>query len=239
MGWEGMRGIVGERKASRRRTLGLGLARGVGRGTVVPRPWAGRPALEAWGSQPLAWPRLVEQPGRTQAEEPRQWHGHSVGRQVEGADSAGRVAQEPLRCVVGQASQRAQPHAPASAAAQAPAAKALVDHVRQGHARWCACEAEAEATLAASEPRGPGRRGRRPPAWRSQAVRSRVVAAPRHPRRARRGRPATAAPPPREAGERLVVAVEALAHPEADHGWPGLVTTGSAERGTDVEILQA
>jgi hypothetical protein len=44
---------------------------------------------------------------------------------------------------------------------------------------------------------------------------------------------------PIEAGYRLVVEVEALAHPEEDNGWTVLATTVSAEVCTDAEILQA
>jgi hypothetical protein len=38
--------------------------------TLVPRPWAIRQALEAWGREQPAVPLLVEKPGRTQAEAP-------------------------------------------------------------------------------------------------------------------------------------------------------------------------
>jgi len=84
-----------------------------------------------------------------------------------------------------------------------------------------------------------GRRGRRPQAWRSHAVRYRVVAATRPTRRARRGRPAKTDSPPTEAGYRLVVEVEALGKPEEDNGWTVLATTVSAEVCTDAEGLQA
>src|SRR5262245_35137171 len=77
------------------------------------------------------------------------------------------------------------------------------------------------------------------PAWRYHAVRYRVVAATRRPRRARRGRPAKMDPPPLESGYRLVVEVEALANPEEDHGWTVLATTVRAEVGGDADILQA
>jgi hypothetical protein len=83
LGLEGMRGIVADRKASSRRTLGLGLEHKIDLVTLVPRPCALRQALEAWGQQQLALPLLVEKPGRTKAEAPRRWHGQSVMRQVE------------------------------------------------------------------------------------------------------------------------------------------------------------
>lgn len=74
---------MADRKASRRRTLGLCLEHKIDVVTLVPRPGAIRQALAAWGQQPRAWPLLGEKPGRTQAEAPRGWHGHSVMRQVE------------------------------------------------------------------------------------------------------------------------------------------------------------
>ena len=82
-GWEGMRGMVAESKASSRRTLGRCLEHKIDVVTLVPRPCALRQALEAWGQQQLALPLLVEKPGRTKAEAPRCWHGQSVMRQVE------------------------------------------------------------------------------------------------------------------------------------------------------------
>jgi hypothetical protein len=87
-------------------------------------------------------------------------------------------------------------------------------HVKHVHARWFACEADAEATIAEYEGRGQGRRGRPPRPWRYHAVRYRVVAERRRTRRARRGRPAKTDLPPTEAGYRLVVEVSALANPE-------------------------
>jgi hypothetical protein len=70
-------------------------------------------------------------------------------------------------------------------------------------------------------------------------VRYRVVADTRRMRRARPGRPAQTDAPPTEAGYRLVVALEALPHPEEANGWTGLATTVSAEVCADAEILQA
>jgi len=182
---------------------------------------------------------LVEQPGRTQDEVPRRWQGQSVWRQVEVEYSEGRVAQACLRFVVVHASQRAQPQAQSYAAAPAKEAQAVVAHMQHVQARWCACEADAEAAIAEYEPRGPGRRGRRPQSWRYHAVRYRVVADTRRTRRARRGRPAKTDPSPTEVGYRLVVEVEALANPEEDDGWTVLATTVSAEVCTDAEIPQA
>jgi len=65
------------------------------------------------------------------------------------------------------------------------------------------------------------------------------VADTRRTRRARRGRPAKTAPPPTEAGYRLMVEVEALANPEEANGWTVLATTVGAEVCTDAEILEA
>jgi hypothetical protein len=205
----------------------------------VPRTCAVRQELEAWGQQQSALPLLVEKPGRTTAEAPRRWHGQSVVRQVEVEDSDGRVSVEALRFVVVHASPLAHQQTQTYAAAQAKEAEAMAAHVRQVQARWFACEADAAAAIAEYEHRGPGRRGRRPQAWRYHTVRYRVMADSRPPRRARRGRPAKTDPPSTEAGYRLVVEGEALAHAEEDNGWTVLATTVSAEVCTDAEILQA
>jgi hypothetical protein len=54
LGGEGVRGIVAESKAYRRRTLGLCLEHRLGLITFVPRPCTVRQALEAWGQpQPV------------------------------------------------------------------------------------------------------------------------------------------------------------------------------------------
>ena len=66
----------------------------------VPHTCAVRQACAAWGRQQPALPLLMEQPGRTQDEGPRRWHGHSVLRPVEVEYSEGRVARETLRFVV-------------------------------------------------------------------------------------------------------------------------------------------
>ena len=239
LGLEGVRGIVADSKAYSRRTLGLCLERQIGLVTLVPRTCAIRQELEAWGCQQPTLPLLLEKPGRTQAEAPRCWHGHSVLRQVEVEYSDGRVVSEALRFVVVHSSQLAHQQTQTHTNAQAKEAEAVAAHVQQVHARWFACEADAAAAIAEYEYRGPGRRGRRPQSWRYHAVRYRVVADTRPMRRARRGRPAKTEPPPIEAGYCLVVEVEALAHPEEDNGWTVLATTVSAEVCTDTEILQA
>ena len=139
--------------------------------TLVPRPCAVRQALEAWGQPHPPLPRLGEKPGRTKDEAPRRWHGHSVRRQGEVEDSAGRVAPEEGRLVVVHARQLAQQHAQTSGGAQAQDAETLADPVRQVHARWCACLSDAAAAIADYAGRGPGRRGRQPRPWRYHAVR--------------------------------------------------------------------
>jgi transposase len=217
----------------------LCLERSVGLVTLVPRTCAVRQELAAWGCQQLAWPRLVETPGRTKDEVPRRWHGQSVFRRVEVEYSDGRVAQECLRFVVVHSSQLAQQQAQSYEAAQTKEAEAVVAHMQPVHARWFACEADAAAAIAEYEHRGSGRRGRRPPAWRYHVVRYRGVADTRRTRRARRGRPAKTDPLSTEAGYRLVVEVEALAKPEEDNGWTVLATPVSAQGCTDAEILQA
>src|SRR4029453_6298756 len=239
LGLKGVRGIVADSKAYSRRTLGLCLEQGIGLVTLVPRTCAVRQALEAWGQQQSALPLLVEKPGRTKAEAPRRWHGQSVMRHVEVEYSDGRVAQEELRFVVVHSSQLAQQQIQTYTAAQVKEAKTVADHVRQVQARWFACLPDAEAAIAAYEGQGPGHRGRRPHPWRYHAVRYRIVADTRRPRRARGGRPAKMDPPPLESGYRLVVEGEALANPDEDNGWTVLATTVSAEGGADGEILQA
>jgi transposase len=239
LGLDGVRGIVADSKAYSRRTLGLCLERGVGIVTLVPRTCAVRQELEAWGGQQPALPLLIEKPGRTKDEAPRRWHGQSMVRQVEVEYSGGRVAQEPVRFVVVHSSQLAQQQTQTSAAGQAKEADVVADHVRQVQARWFACEADAEAAIAEYEHRGPGRRGRRPQAWRYHAVRYRVVADTRRTRRVHRGRPAKTEPPPMEAGYRLVVEAERMSQPEEDNGWTVLATTLSAAACPDAEVLQA
>ena len=239
LGLEGVRGLVADSKAYSRRTLGLCLEHGIGLVTLVPRTCAIRQELAAWGREHPPLPLLVEKPGRTQDEAPRRWHGHSVLRPVEVESSDGRVAQEERRFVVVHASQLAQQQTQTSAAAPVQEAEAGADHVRQGHARWCACLPDAEAASAAYEGQGPGHRGRRPRPWRYHAVRYRLVADTRRTRRARRGRPAKMDPPPTESGYRLVVEVAALANPEEDNGWTVLATTVRTEVCGDAAILQA
>ena len=207
--------------------------------TFVPRPCAVCQALEAWGQQHPALPRLREKPGRTKAEAPRCGHGQSVMRPVEVEESDKRGAQEEGRFVVVHASQLAQPHAQAYAAAPGKAAEAVADHVRQVPARWFAGRPDAEAAIAAYAGRGQGRRGRRPRPWRSHTVRYGIVAETRRTRRARRGRPVKMGPPPTASGYRVVVEPEALPNPEEDNGWTVLVTTVPTEAWADSEILQA
>src|SRR5207245_10051308 len=86
---------------------------------------------------------------------------------------------------------------------------------------------------------GPARRGRRPRPWRYHTVHYGIVAASRHPRRARRGRPAKTDPAPTESGYRVVVEVEVRRNPEEDNGWTVLATTVHPEEGPDTEIRQA
>jgi hypothetical protein len=56
---------VADSKGYSRRTLGLCLEQGIGLVTLVPRTYAVRQALEAWGQHQSALPLLVEKPGRT------------------------------------------------------------------------------------------------------------------------------------------------------------------------------
>jgi len=198
-----------------------------------------RQELEAWGQQHPTLPLFVEKPGRTKAEAPRRWHGHSVVRQVEVEYGDGRVGLEARRFVVVHSSQLAHQHTQTYAAAQAKEAESVAAHVRQVHARWFACLPDAEAAIAVYEGRGPGRRGRQPRPWRYHTVRYGIVAETRRTRRARQGRPAKTDPPPMESGYRVVVDVEVLSNLEEDKGWTVLATTVRAETCADADILQA
>ena len=162
LGLDGVRGLVADRKAYSRRTLGVCLEQGIGLVTFVPRPCAVRQELEAWGQQQSALPLLGEKPGRTKAEAPRRWHGQSVLRPVEVEYREARGARAALRFVVVHASQLAQQQAQAYAVAQAQESEAGAAHVRQVHARWFACRPDAEVAVAEYEGRGQGRRGRQP-----------------------------------------------------------------------------
>jgi transposase len=239
LGLEGVHGLVADSKAYSRRTLGVCREHGLGLVTLVPRTCTVRQDLEGWGRQHSMLPLLLEKPGRTKTEAPRRWYGQSVFRQVEVEYSDGRVALEEVRFVVVHSSQLAQQQTQTYARAQEKEASAVAEHVQRVQARWFACEADAEAAIAEYEHRGPGRRGRRPQAWRYHTVHYRVVADTRPTRRARRGRPAKTDPPPTEAGYRLVVEGEALENAEEDNGWTVLATTVSAEVCTDAAILQA
>jgi hypothetical protein len=148
LGWEGVRGIVAESKASSRRTLGVCLERTSDLVTRVPRTCAVRQALDAWGRAHPTLPLVVENPGRPHDKAPRRWHGHSVRRQVEVEDSEGRVPQEDVRFVVGPSRQLAPQPTQTSAAAQGKDAEAVADHVRPVQARGCACLPDAETALA-------------------------------------------------------------------------------------------
>src|SRR5262249_61062083 len=208
-----------------------GLEKGLGLVTLVPRTCTVRQEMEAWGQQQPVLPLLAEKPGRTKAEACRRWHGQSVFRPVEVEYSDGRVTPEELRFLVVHSSQLAQQQAQSYGAAQAKEAEAVADHVRQVHARWFACLPDAEAAIADYEGRGQGRRGRQPRPWRYHTLRYGIVAESRRTRRAPRGRPAKTDPAPTELGYRLVVEVEVRRHPEEDHGWTVLATTGRPEAG--------
>jgi transposase len=237
LGLEGVRGIVADSKAYSRRTLGVCREHKIDLVTLVPRTCTVRQELEAWGRAQPALPLVLEKPGRTKEEPPRRWHGQSVMRRVEVEYSDGRVTSEALRFVVVHSSHLAQQQTQAYAAAQAKEAEAVMAHVKHVQAQWFACEADAQAAIAAYE--GRGRRGRRPRPWRYHAVRYHVMAETRRVRRARRGRPAKTAPPPTEAGYRLVVEATTLASAEEDNGWAVLATTVATEACADAEILQA
>jgi hypothetical protein len=146
--------MVAYSKAYSRRTLGLCLEHKIGLVTLVPRTCAIRQELEAWGQHQAPFPLLVEKPGRTKVEAPRRWHGQSVLRRVEVEYREGQTAQEEVRFVVVHASQLAQPASPVLCRSSGWKPR-LADHVRHVHARWFACQPDAEAAIATYE----GRKG--------------------------------------------------------------------------------
>ena len=239
LGLEGVHGIVADRKAYCKRTLGLCVEHGVGLTTLVPRTCAVRQELEVWGQQHGPLPLLLEKPGRTRQEPPRRWHGASVIRPVEVEDADGHLAMAEMRFLVVHSSQLADQTAGAYAAAQAKEAERLAEHIRRVEARWFACAADAEAAIAAYAGRGQGRRGRPPHPWRYHAVDYRVEAVSVPQKRTRRGRPPKTEGPQVEVRYRLAVHREALVPAADTYGWTVLATTVPPAVCTDTEILQA
>ena len=239
LGLEGVRGIVADSKAYCKRTLGLCLEQRVGLITLVPRTCGVRQELEAWGPQQGALPLLLEKPGRTRQESPRQWHGQSVVRRVEVEYSDGRVALEALRFVVVHSNQLAQQAALTYAKAQTHEAARVAEHMRRVEARRFACAADAETALADYEGRGQGRRGRRPRPWRYHTLRYRVETCQQQKKRGRRGRPPKAEQPQEEVYYRLGVEGAALERAQDEQGWFVLATPVGAEGCSDTEVLQA
>jgi transposase len=239
LGLEGVRGIGADSKAYCKRTLGLCLEQRVGLITLVPRMCAVRQELEVWGQQHGSLPLLLEKPGRRRQEPPRRWHGQSVRRGVAVEYADGRQDVAELRFLVVHSSQLASQAAEAYAAAQAREAAQVTEHIQRVQARWFACVADAEATIAEYEGHGQRRRGRKPRPWRYHALHYRVEAVTQRQKRTQRGRPPKTALPQDTIRYRL--RVEAQAHvPSADtHGWTVLATTVGAESCTDTEILQA
>jgi hypothetical protein len=105
LGLDGVRGLVADRKAYGKRTLGLCLEQRVGLITWVPRTCAVRQEGEAWGQPHGALPLWLEKPGRTRQEPPRCWHGPSVVRRVPVEDADGRLAVAEIRLLVVHSSQ--------------------------------------------------------------------------------------------------------------------------------------
>jgi transposase len=239
LGLDGVRGIVADSKAYCNRTLGLCLAQGVGLITLVPRTCTVRQEVEAWGQQQGALPLLLEKPGRTRPEPPRQWHGQSVVRRVPVEYPDGRLDVAEIRFLVVHSSQLAHQTAVSYAAAQAKEAERIAEHVQHVEARWFACTADAEEAIADYAGRGQGRRGRKPHPWRYHTLHYRVEAVSVPKKRTRRGRPPKTEVPQSEVRYRLVVHREALVPSEDAYGWTVLATTLRPEVCTDAEMLQA
>src|SRR5438874_10692042 len=238
LGLDGVRGIVADRKAYCKRTLGLCLEQGVGLITWVPRTCAVRQEVEAWGQQHGALPLVLEKPGRTRQEPPRRGHGQSVVRRVSVEYADGRLDVADIRFLVVHSSQLAH-QAAAYAAAQAKEAARVAEHVQHVEARWFACAADAEAAIAEYDGRGQGWRGRTPRPWRYHGLHSQVEAVSVPQKRTRRGRPPKAEAPQVAVRYRLVVPPEALVPSEDAHGWTVLAITVRPEGCTDTELLQA
>jgi transposase len=239
LGLDGVRGLVADSKAYCKRTLGLCLERRVGLITLVPRTCAVRQEVETWGQQHGPLPLLLEKPGRTRQEPPRQWPGQSVVRRVPVKYPDGRLEVAERRFLVVPSSQLASQAAEADAAAQAKEAAQVAEHIQRVEARWFACVADAEAAITEYEGRGQGRRGRKPRPWRSHALHYRVEAVSVPQKRTRRGRPPKTAVPQSAVRYRLVVHREALVPSEDAYGWTVLATTLRPEVCTDAELLQA
>jgi transposase len=239
LGLDGVRGIVADSKAYCKRTLGLCLEQRVGLITLVPRTCTVRQEVEAWGQAQDALPLLLEKPGRTRQEPPRQWHGQSVVRHVPVEYADGRREMAEIRFLVVHSSQLAHQTAVTYAAAQAKEAERVTEHVQHVEAQWFACAPDAEAAIAEYEGRGQERRGRKPRPWRYHRLHYRVEAVSVPKKRTHRGRPQKAEAPQVEVRYRLVVYPEALVPSEDMHGWTVLATTLQPEECTDAEMLQA
>jgi hypothetical protein len=164
VGLPGVLGIVADSKADSQRTLGLCLEKQIGLVTRVPRTYAIRQELEAWGSQQGPLPVLLEKPGRTQHEAPRCWRGQSVLQRVEVEYADGQCRQADLRFLVVHSSSLAQQETTAVATAQTREAVQVEAHCKHVTAQPYACAAD--AAIAVYEGRARGRRGRRPRPWR-------------------------------------------------------------------------
>ena len=107
----------GRQKASGNRTLGVCLEQRLGLLTVVPRTWAVRQALEAWGQHQGQGPLLLGKPGRTRQDPPRRWPGPSGIHPGAVAYADGRRAVAARRLLVVHSSPLAPQAAGASSAA--------------------------------------------------------------------------------------------------------------------------
>jgi transposase len=239
LGLDGVKGIVADSKAYSQRTLGVCLEQQVGLVTLVPRTCTIRQEVEAWGQQQRSLPLLLEKPGRRCQDSSRRWYGRSVTRQVDVEYEDGRIVQEPVRFVAVYSNQLAQQHAQASRRGHAQEAEAVAQHIAQVAARRFACEADAEAAIAAYEGRGPGQRGRRPCRWRYHTVQYQVQTAWQRKKRTGRGRPPKGAPVEEELVYHLQAAAKALAPPVATFGWLVLATTLREDTCGDAEIVRA
>ena len=144
-----------------------------------------------------------------------------------------------MRFVAVYSTQVAQHHDEASGKAQGREAEGVAEQVAQVQRRRLACEADAEAAIAAYAGRGTGTRGRRSCPWRSHEVRYRVDAQWHRKQRPQRGRPRKGEGVAHERGDGVRIHTKPLSPPVAPCGWLVWATTVREQTGADAEIVRA
>lgn len=238
LGLGGFQGIVADSKAYSQRTLGLCLEQDVGLITLVPRTCGIRQEVEAWGQQQSSLPLLLDKPARRRTDAPRRWYGRSLTREVEVEYGDGRIELAPVRFVAVYSNQLAQQHENTYGKVQVREAQEVAEHVAQVQGRRFACEADADAAIAAYKGRGPGKRGRRACRWHYHEVSYGVEAQWQCKKRTQRGRPRKGETMEQERVYRLHVTTRALKPPVATFGWLVLATTVSEQACEDADVVR-